>query len=208
MGKPSEAHEELLARAAATGLSDREIEKQVPLAQAFMAKARRGGNDSARAESSWEKLGAWLNSRQAAAVDGRGPVVSPSPAAAGPTTETSAAGQAKRAALVRQMREAASLEDSNLTHAMIAEGLGEGWLSGTVSQRMLQVADSQRKTIALILEAKARAKNTGPMRIEVVYVQDWRTEGGSSSPPTPSSPSGSVPASTPPSGSSGDSSTR
>lgn len=166
MGQPSEVHAELLRRATATALSDREVEKEVPLAQAFLAKARKGGNDGSRAEVAWERLRAWLDARDQ-------PAAASSPAA--PSSSASSAENKKaRADLVKAMKAARSLEELDLVTALVFQGIAEGWIAGSESNRFVQVIESRRKTIEKILEDQARKTETGPRVIEVVYVKDWR----------------------------------
>lgn len=173
MGANEQPRADLLRRVAETGLSDREVEKQVPLAQAWLSKARKGGNDGGRAEVAWERLRTWLDTRSAPPPPSPRPEAHEAPPPA-PRSSASAANDKARAELVKAMRAAKTLEELDLVTALVFQGIAEGWILGSESNRFVQVIESRRKTIEQINEQNARKAETGPRRIEVVYVQDWR----------------------------------
>lgn len=180
MGAPQEARAELLRRVAATGLGDRQVEAAVPLPQAFLAKARKGGNDSARAEKSWELLAAWVTAREtpASPPTATSSRRTPSPAPSVAPSSLKIANENARAGLVKAMNAARTNDDLDLVAGLVFQGIAENWIAGSESNRFVLLIDQKRKLFDSRDEAAARKAAGAPQKIEVVYLQDWRPAAG------------------------------
>lgn len=60
---PRQTRPDLLAIVETCGQSERAVETAVPLAQGFLAKAKKGGNASGKAAPAWARLEGWLEAR-------------------------------------------------------------------------------------------------------------------------------------------------
>lgn len=154
-----------LARARATGLSDRQIEQRVPggLPQGFLSKARSGGHTGARSEGSWSKLRAWLDETFPAApgTAGASPPVQPGASAA--STEI--------LALIEGSRDFGTLDalSKRLLRATFAEEISQ-----TLGKLMIEATKERRQVLERALEEQRAIDSRKPVEIRVVWVNDWR----------------------------------
>lgn len=162
-------HPELLARVEAAlestpGLSERRIEESCdpPLPQAFLSKAKRGGNSGARSEPTWARLKAWLDQHYPSAV---------------------------QVELARQTDEQGVLQDlaHRLRNAQTLEELGEAMkivtelnVLGTISDpraRCLQILSLERRQLFKMLEEQRKAVDARkPVVVHIVWSSDWRAK--------------------------------
>lgn len=152
-----------LARARATGLSDRQIEQRVPggLPQGFLSKARSGGHTGARSEGSWSKLRAWLDE------------VFPAPAGtpSSPSSAGASAASAEILALIEGSKDFGTLDalSKRLLRATFAEEIPE-----KLGRLMIDATKERRQVLERALEEQRAIDSRKPVEIRIVWVNEWR----------------------------------
>lgn len=159
--EPGERSE--LARARATGLSDRQIEQRVGgggLPQGFLSKARSGGHTGERSEPSWARLRAWL--------DETFPLAN-APAAPAPRGGSSATKEILEAIEVSNDFESLDKLAKRVLQAIVEEDL-----DASLGRLVVEAIKERRQVLSRSLEEQRALDSRKPVEIKIVHVNDWR----------------------------------
>lgn len=146
-----------------SGLSDREVEKRVPLPTAFLSKARKGGGSGAKAADSWRRLRSWLDSvfpEPVGASVPSGPV-GPSSVSVGPELD----------AFVGQIEASRSMEELEAVGRKAEALLVKGLIPQKIVDSLSKLLHQRRMAIESKLEQASKASGGQVMRVEI----EWST---------------------------------
>jgi hypothetical protein len=164
VGSKQPTYPELLARVDALGMTDKAVEQAAGLPQAFLSKARKGGQGGAKAAASWGRLLAWLEAREpgskAAPSTPPAPVVEPS--------------REVPEDLARAIDEAHTHERIGALQTRIASSATRGEIDRFLAKVLSDILKERRLALDAEEEAKAKASGSAPMEIRIAYVNDWR----------------------------------
>lgn len=159
--EPGERSE--LARARATGLSDRQIEQRVGgggLPQGFLSKARSGGHTGPRSEPSWARLRAWLDESF--------------PLANAPPTASPRSGSSATQEILDAIEVSNDFESLDKLAKRVMQAIVEEDLDGALGKLVVDAIKERRQVLSRSLEEQRALDSRKPVEIKIVHVNDWR----------------------------------
>jgi hypothetical protein len=149
---------DLISRVDRCGLSDREVEKRVPLPTAFLSKARKGGGAGGKAADSWRRLRSWLDS------------VFPEAVASSPLNAfVQSSMGADLDAFAHQIEASRSMEELEAVGRKAEVLLVRGLIPQKIVDSLAKLLHQRRMAIESKLEYAAKATGSKPVEVEIQW---------------------------------------
>lgn len=151
----------LLRLVGQAGLADSEIESQAGLPASFLSRARQGKNEQPQREKLWRRIEVWLAGR----AEPGAPPVEEKP-------------DAHLLAFIEEVKQAATMADVDGLNSRVTELLARKVIGPNESRAFVDILKERRMGLDALARERAAAQVGQPQRIEIVFVDDWRTATG------------------------------